>query len=117
MRIKLVIAIICALDVAAAAEPDPPTPTETHDARLIPTYDADAQVFVGFKVYAIRARGRFDAMKFANGDLLERVNGFALTTVEGAKALDDDVIAGHADATVVVERKGALVTLATTAIP
>jgi len=86
------------------------------DARLVPAMKDD--VFVGFKVYAIRAGGRFDQpqARFLNGDTIESIDGAAVTTTAGSTALHDKVILGTADAVVTVRRNGQLVTLASKSV-
>jgi hypothetical protein len=108
-----------AVHAPAFAGADPgakPAYADTKDARLIPVLKDD--VFVGLKVYAIRDGGRFDqpAGKFEPGDTIETVDGAAVTTEAGAKALYDKVIRGAADTVVTVRRKGEVVSLTSTAI-
>jgi len=94
----------------------PGQPTALKDARLVPAMKDD--VFVGFKVYAIRTGGRFDQpqARFHNGDTIESIDGVAVTTEAGSTALHDKVILGTADAVVTVRRNGQLVTLASKSV-
>ncbi len=75
-------------------------------------------VFAGLKVYAIRRGGRFDQpeARFQAGDVIEQVDGLVVTSDAGTRALHDRVIAGRADATVIVRRAGAVVTLTSRAV-
>ncbi|MCX5746243.1 MAG: hypothetical protein NT062_27515 [Proteobacteria bacterium] len=112
---KLVLILGLALSSTAPALADTRTDRtatpETSGARLIPAMKD--QQMVGLKVYAIVAGGRFDqpSGKFANGDLITAVDGLAVTTEAGARALFERVIDGKADAVVTVTRKGAEVKL------
>lgn len=51
-------------------------------ARIVPAMK-DGKM-VGFKLYAIRPRSVYARLGFANGDTLESINGFALTSAEQA---------------------------------
>jgi hypothetical protein len=75
-------------------------------------------VFIGLRVYAIRPGGRFAQPQapFENGDVIEAVDGVAVITEAGARALHDHVIRGDADARVTVRRRGGVVELASKAI-
>jgi S1-C subfamily serine protease len=88
-----------------AATPQP----EQADARLVPTIENGG--YTGLKVCAIQPGGRFQSAHFQNGDIIEQVDGQPITTDAGSRALYDRVIEGSADATVVVRRKGARITL------
>jgi len=100
---------------ALAAADDAPTERsgeqQTIDARLVPLVRDG--VFVGLKVYAIKPGGRFDqpTARFRAGDTIEQIDGEAVTTDAGTRALHDKVVRGTADATVTVRRAGTLVTL------
>jgi general secretion pathway protein C len=50
------------------------------DARIIPTYTDS--VAVGYKIYAIRPRSVFHAIKLTDGDMLASIGGVALTSPE-----------------------------------
>jgi len=86
------------------------------DARLVPVMRDG--VFVGLKVYAIKAGGRFDqpTAKFLAGDTIEQIDGEPVTTDAGTRALHAKVIEGSADAQVTVRRRGELVTLHSRAV-
>lgn len=113
----LVASLALALQLAASPSPafgEPPPSTTaptTSDGRLVPVLRDG--VFVGLKVYAIRAGGRFDqpTAKFQAGDTIEQIDGVAVTTDAGTRALHDKVIEGRGDATVSLKRAGKPVTL------
>lgn len=89
---------------------DLPQAAATDEARLVPTTD-DAKGFVGYKVFAIHAGGRFEHAGFQMGDVITAVDNTAVTTDAGRQALDKNVIGGAAKATVTVTRAGQPVTL------
>ncbi|MBA3538337.1 MAG: hypothetical protein H0T79_01800 [Deltaproteobacteria bacterium] len=116
----LLLSLGCLLATPLVAHADSAKPEETtpiKDARLVPVMTNG--VFVGLKVYAIRAGGRFDQpqARFAYGDTIELVDGVAVTTDAGSVALHDKVILGKADAVVTVRRQAQLVKLASKALP
>ena len=115
---KLLVAacLFVAPALAVAEDKSPPAPETTKDARLVPAMKNG--VFVGLKIYAIRPGGRFDhpQCRFQNGDTIQSVDDVSVTLDAGATALRDKVIAGRADAVVVVLRKGASVTFTCKAV-
>lgn len=105
----MMLGLLVAPSLAAADDLAPPSQPQTQDARLVPVMQ-DGK-FVGIKVYAIRQGGRFAAAAFQNGDTILTIDGEPVTTDAGKQALNDKVIRGTADATVVVKRRGNQVTL------
>ena len=73
------------------------------DARLVPT--SSHGKLVGFKVFAIREGSRYARAPLANGDLIEKIDGVAVTIEADAAKVTD----AHASVKVVVRRKGAAV--------
>jgi general secretion pathway protein C len=62
-------------------------------ARMVPEiHDGQA---VGFRLYAVGARGALAALGFQNGDVIQGINGFAFTTPE--KALEAYAVLKSAD--------------------
>jgi len=110
----LVLALLAPTTVSA--DPSAPVSEQAKDGRLVPSIRNGKPH--GLKVYAIRAGGRFDqpTAKFQNGDTILSVDDQPVTEQAGAIALYDRVIAGKADATVVLLRKGEQVTLQSKAI-
>jgi type II secretory pathway component PulC len=113
----LMLTLLTGPAIAHADDVRPARSVDIREARLVPvTKDG---TFIGLRVYSVRAGGRFDQpqARFQNGDLIETIDGVAVTTGDGTIALHDKVILGTADASITVRRKGQLVTLASKAIP
>ena len=118
MKLLFVFGLSLATPLFGRADDAPPIRSaDVRDARLVPTMKEG--VFVGLKVYAIRPGGRFAQPQapFENGDLIEAIDGVAVVTDEGTRALHDKVILGKADAIVTVQRRGAAIGLASKALP
>ncbi|MBA3394977.1 MAG: hypothetical protein H0T89_20190 [Deltaproteobacteria bacterium] len=111
LLICLAVQLVAFPGPAFADTPPSTTAPTTSDARLVPVIRDG--VFVGLKVYAIRAGGRFDqpTAKFHAGDTIEQIDGVAVTTDAGTRALHDKVVEGRGDATITIKRAGKPVTL------
>jgi hypothetical protein len=121
-RMRMILAAVLCLAVPTTTLADPGRNDRTgtvgkvaaveiasKEAKLIPTMRDD--VFVGYKVYAIKPGGRFDAAAFTAGDLIEQVDGTDVTVKAGNLLLREHVVNGTTDATVTVRRQGSLVNL------
>lgn len=116
MKILLLAFGLALAPALAGADPSPPSHSDlaAAGARLVPALrDGKPE---GLKVYAIRPGSRFDAIGLRNGDTILRVDGVSVVTDAGAHALVDKVIAGKADATIAIRRKGAATTIESKAI-
>lgn len=113
------LALLVATPLVAAAE----APTLTTEqiiaahARLVPTFRE--KVMVGLKVFAIKTSGRFNQPQapFKAGDVIESVDGTPVTSDAGQRLINERVILGRADASVVVQREGKQLTLLSKALP
>lgn len=114
LRTILVASMLVAAPAAAFADTakQPVSgPQITSEGRMVPVLKDGT--FVGIKVYAIKAGGRFDqpTAKFLNGDTIEKIDGVDVTTDAGSYALRDKVILGTSDAKVTLRRQGQVVEL------
>ena len=100
---------------ADAKPPAAPALDAIRDARLVPT--VRDRVLVGYKVFAIKAGGRFDQAQdpFKAGDLIEVADGHPATSTEGQVAIAA-IATGASDVVVEVRRQGALVKLTSKAV-
>lgn len=118
-RAIVLVTSFVAAPTVVLADPAPsehPLDPATAHGRLVPVMRDGA--FIGLKVYAIKAGGRFDqpTAKFQNGDTILAVDGEAVTTDAGTRALHDKVLLGKADATVSLQRAGKAMTLQSKAV-
>jgi len=103
---KLVVALVLAAfvpSIALAEQAAPPKADVEREARFVPAMrDGKPE---GYKVYAIRAGGRFDKAGLKNGDTITHVNGTSATLAEAGPALAQ-MMDGSAEVKVTVTRKG-----------
>ena len=90
---------------AHADDKAPTTTASVRDARLV-SFKSGGK-FAGWKVYVVRAGGRFDqpSAKFINGDVIEEVDGVAVVEAE-TNAVYDKIVVGTADTVITVRRQG-----------
>lgn len=104
---QLIVALALALAFAPSAvlaEQAPPPKAEAEkEARFVPAMkDGKPE---GYKVYAIRAGGRFEKAGLQNGDTITHVNGTIATATTAGPALTQ-LMDGTAEVKVTVTRKG-----------
>ncbi len=118
LRAIMMFGLLLTTPVVAAADDvhdAPAADAAMKDARLVPVLRDGT--FVGLKVYAIRAGGRFDRVGFRNGDTIEAVDNEPVTSEAGTRALHDKVVLGKADAQITLRHEGKVLTITSKANP